>query len=155
MQLAFFLPANKHPTSYEDVSAIRSQRLQNLVWKFYQRLFMLTSKPPFTTQWQQCGQAWKLNTVYLPVRFPTPLVYRIGLPQWQNEGKLCTLPSRLLAFRTVTTSASGSPYSGLYTNIKETSMQMSIHFVTINSVTVSQSFVRYVWSGNLSYIPPI
>jgi len=29
-------------------SAIRYQRLQNLVWMFYQQLFMLTSKPPFT-----------------------------------------------------------------------------------------------------------
>jgi hypothetical protein len=30
VQLAFFLPTNKHPMSYEDVSAIRYQRLQNL-----------------------------------------------------------------------------------------------------------------------------
>ena len=31
VQLAFFLPANKHPTFYEDVSDIRYQRLQNLL----------------------------------------------------------------------------------------------------------------------------
>ena len=35
MQLVFLLPANKHPTSYKDVSAIRYQRLQNLVWIFF------------------------------------------------------------------------------------------------------------------------
>jgi hypothetical protein len=55
--LAFVLLANKHPTSYEDVSAILYQRLHNLVWMFFHQLFMLTSKPPFTTQWQQCGGA--------------------------------------------------------------------------------------------------
>ena len=52
VQLAFFLLANKHPTSYEDVSVIRYQRLQNLMWMFLQQLFMLPSKPPFRTQWQ-------------------------------------------------------------------------------------------------------
>ena len=62
-ETCIFLPANKHPTAYEDVSDIRYQRLQNLVWMFLQQLFMLTSKPPFTTQWQQCGQAWKLKNV--------------------------------------------------------------------------------------------
>jgi hypothetical protein len=62
VQLAFFLAANKHPTSYEDVF-IRYQRLQNLVWMFYQKLFVLTSKPPFTTQWQERGQAWKVKHV--------------------------------------------------------------------------------------------
>jgi hypothetical protein len=67
VQLAFFLPANKHPTSYEDISAIRYQRLQNLAWMFFQQLFILTSKPPFTTQWQQCGQAWKLKHSF-PIR---------------------------------------------------------------------------------------
>ena len=44
-------------------SDIRYQRLQNLVWMFFQQLFMLTSKPPFTMQWQQCGQAVKLKHV--------------------------------------------------------------------------------------------
>jgi len=42
-------------------SDIRYQRLQNLVWMFFQQLFMPISKRPFTTQWQQCGQAWKLS----------------------------------------------------------------------------------------------
>ena len=57
-----YCPMNiKHPMRmYSD---IRCQRLQNLVWMFYQQLFMLTSKPPFTTQWQQCGQAVKLKHV--------------------------------------------------------------------------------------------
>ena len=54
----------KHPTSYEDVSAIRYQRLQNLAWMFFQQLFILTSKPPFTTQWQQCDQTWKLKHLF-------------------------------------------------------------------------------------------
>ena len=63
VQLAFLLPANKHPTSYKDVSAVRCQRLQNFVWMFFQQLFKLTSKPPLTTQWQQCGQAVKLKHV--------------------------------------------------------------------------------------------
>jgi len=44
-------------------SAIRYQRLQNLVWMFFQHLFLLTSKQPSTTQWQQCGQACKVKQV--------------------------------------------------------------------------------------------
>ena len=44
-------------------SDIRCQMLQNLVWMFFQQLFMLTSKQPFTTQWQECYQAWKLKHV--------------------------------------------------------------------------------------------
>ena len=47
----------------------------------------------------------------------------------QNEGKVWTLPSRLLAFRTVTTSVSGRPYFGSYTNIKKSLMQLWIQFV--------------------------
>jgi hypothetical protein len=43
-------------------SDIRYQRLQHFVWMFVQQLFMLTSKPPFTAQWQQCGQAVKFRT---------------------------------------------------------------------------------------------
>jgi len=42
-------------------SDIQYYRLQNLVWMFVQQLFMLTSKPPFPTQWPQCGQAVKLK----------------------------------------------------------------------------------------------
>ena len=33
------------------------------MWIFFQQLFMLTSKPPFTPQWKQCGEAWKLKRV--------------------------------------------------------------------------------------------
>jgi hypothetical protein len=43
-------------------SDIRYQRLQKFVWMFVQQLFMLTSKPPFTTHWQECGQAVKFMT---------------------------------------------------------------------------------------------
>ena len=42
-------------------SGIRYQRLQNFVWRFFQKLFALTSKPPFTTQWQQRGQARRFH----------------------------------------------------------------------------------------------
>ena len=42
-------------------SYIQYQRLQNLVWMFFQQLFMLTSTQPFPTQWQYCGQAWKFK----------------------------------------------------------------------------------------------
>jgi len=42
-------------------SDIQCQRLQNFVWMFVQQVFMLTSKPPITTQWQQCGQSLKLK----------------------------------------------------------------------------------------------
>jgi len=45
-------------------SDIRYQRLQNVVWMFFQQLFILTSKPPFTRQWQQRGQAWNLKHVF-------------------------------------------------------------------------------------------
>ena len=44
-------------------SDIRYQRLQNLVWMFFQRLLLLTSIPPFPKQWKQRGQAWKLKHV--------------------------------------------------------------------------------------------
>ena len=45
-------------------SDIRYKRLQNLVWMYFQKLFLLISKLPFTTQWQQCEQAWKLKHVF-------------------------------------------------------------------------------------------
>jgi len=58
---------------------------------------------------------WRQTTLsYSPARFATTQVYRIDL----SHGKVWTLPSRLLAFRTVTTSVSTSPYSGLYTEHK-------------------------------------
>ena len=58
----FYQPINiQRPMSmYSD---IWYQRLQNVVRMFLQELFMLTSKRPFTTQWQQCGQAGKLKHV--------------------------------------------------------------------------------------------
>ena len=42
-------------------SDIRCQRLKNLLWIFFKRVFMLTPKPPFTPQWQQSGQAVQLK----------------------------------------------------------------------------------------------
>jgi hypothetical protein len=47
--LAFFLLANKHQTSYEDVFRHSVSEAAKL-GVFFQQLFVLTSKPLFTTQ---------------------------------------------------------------------------------------------------------
>jgi len=64
VQLPLFLPAIKHLTSSEDVSDIPYQRLHTLKWMFFQLLFFADFETPFTTQWQQSGQACKLKHVF-------------------------------------------------------------------------------------------
>ena len=59
----YFLLANKHKTSYEDVFRHTVLEAAKRRVNVCQQLFMLTSKPPFPTQWRQCGQAVKLTQV--------------------------------------------------------------------------------------------
>jgi len=50
MPLAFFLLASKHQTPYEDVFSHTVSAAAKFGVSVFQQLFVLTSKPPLTTQ---------------------------------------------------------------------------------------------------------
>jgi len=63
VQLAFFLPANKHPTSCEDVFRHTVSEAAKLGVNVFPTIVFADFETAIHNTVQQCGRAWKLKHV--------------------------------------------------------------------------------------------
>jgi hypothetical protein len=62
VQLAFFLPANKHPTPYEDVFRYTVPEAAKLSVNIFPKIFA-EFETAIYMQRKRCGEAWKLKHI--------------------------------------------------------------------------------------------